>query len=420
MGPHNHSAGRIICPHCRTRVDAQRWRVKLLVALSAVIVVPIGALFGAQSTLTWHAAGFGWFYLMLHASLFPHELGHALVARWVRCPPIAILIGAAPWSMKAKVLGSRWLIGQGAGNACTLIAPGGTSFLRWRLLLLTLAGPLASGAIAAGAFTVARALPESLQNSTIQAALFIAAAANGFVAFANLWPHRVTSPMGPLSSDGAQIWRYLTQRLADPQQIFHGANAMRAWLAYQDNDFTLALREVDAAGDSLGSQPEFVILKSAILCGLERPAEAKKILSEASQAQNLHPQVRAMLANNLAWTNFMLDDPALLDESLALSEQAFGVLPWMPPIVVTRACTLAAAATGTNLLGDEVRKILERARDLNLEPRSQACAAIALGLAEIAAGNDKEARECLARAQMLGAGLLPILVLEKRLTTVSQ
>jgi hypothetical protein len=322
--------------------------------------------------------------------------------------------------MKAKALGNRWLIGQGASNACTLIAPSGTSFLRWRLLLLTLAGPLASAAMAAGAFAIARALPESLHNSTTQAALFIALAANALVALTNLWPHRVNSPMGQLSSDGAQIWQYLSHKLTNPQQTFEAANAMRAWLAYQDNDFTFALQQADAAADSFGSQPEFVILKSAILCGLEQPAEAKRILLEASQAQDLQPQVRAMLANNLAWTNFMLDDPALIEESLALSEHAIGVLPWMPPIVVTRACTLAAAATCTNLLGDEVRKMLERARDLKLEPRSQACAAIALGLVEVAAGNDTKARECLARAQLLDAGSLPILVLEKRLVTVSQ
>jgi hypothetical protein len=415
VGPHNHGARKSICPHCRSVTALKKSRTKIIATVLIATLVPIASLFGYEDNIFWYAAAWSWFYLMLYASLFPHELGHALVARWLACPPIAIAIGEPPWKTNIQALGNRWLIGQGLGNACTLIDPRGERFLRLRLLLLTLAGPLASAAVSAAAFAITGLIPGDLSESIAKPAFALIGIANAFVALLNFWPHRVTTPVGTVGSDGMQILKYLIRKLENPQKIFDAATAMRAYLAHQDGDYPGALQETEKAIASFGSQPEFAVLKSAILCGLERPAEVQAMLREALQKPDLPPQVRAIAANNLAWSQFMLNQPALLEEALSFSQQALRILPWMPAVVVTRACVLAAAATPINSLGNEARKTLEGARDLDLEPRSQACAALALGLIEAAAGNGAKAQAHLERAKMLGIGVLVALVLEKRL-----
>jgi hypothetical protein len=408
---------RPLCPRCaerrRVRSTYRTWGW----AAAALLLIPAAVGAGILPRNLWLLMGWGGVLMAMYLSVLPHEFGHALMAKAVGYRPLAIVWGGFPSLMDRRIFGVRTLIGLAPESGFACFDPVDDRWPRLKQAAVTAAGPLANALLAIAAFFAAAAIAEPFTRSPLKFALLVFGIANTLLALANLWPTKVMTAAGSVPSDGARLLSLLVA--APPELAKHSASAcqVRMFFAFRDRAHEFVLSEADAAEALIGPTPWIDIARSAALCHLDRPAEARDLLRRTLTMPDIQsdPAVRAMAENNFAWANFVLDDAGADPETLERSARAFEVLPWLAPIVVTRVCALAAHARPGERRLAEASALLARIGELELNAQSRAGVLLAAGFIAAAQGDTAAARRQLELARAVEDPGLVGRVLEARL-----
>ncbi|HEX6638301.1 MAG TPA: site-2 protease family protein, partial [Steroidobacteraceae bacterium] len=383
-----------LCPHCAqrraTRSTYRTWGL----AAATLALIPLAAWVGLLPQILWMPMLWAAVVISIYLSVLPHELGHALVARAVGYRPLAIIWGGFPSVYDGHVFGVRTLIGLAPASGLAFYEPADDRWPRLKAWVITAAGPLVNVLLAAAAFAAASALGEPFRHSSAVFVLLAFAIGNAVLAAVNLWPHEVVTVAGKSPSDGARLLRGAFGRENDLSRVRVGACQVRMFFAFRDREYEAVLAEAAKAEGFNGPAPWIELARSAALCSLDRPAQAREVLVKAlGMAQaDADPGTRALIDNNLAWANFMIDDPADDTDSLERSARAFAALPWMAEVVNTRACVLASRAKPGSERLAEARALLAHVGELHQTSVTRRASVLAAGLIAAAEGDLDAAR----------------------------
>jgi Zn-dependent protease len=344
--------------------------------------------------------------LLVLASIAVHESGHAVVARALGLRVLCIEIGIGRRMAKRRYRGLRVQLNAFPILGLTLIASDRRSGVRWRLWLATLAGPLATlavtwTALAAGNLQLRDVLWPSAAVAATPAVAPLLAFINCWALVRNLLPLRV---MG-YRSDGLQLIRLPScpdgelEVLRIIPALIDAADAMEA------DELVTAERVLDAAFEIA---PRSWLLRSdiavvRIMAG--RLVDARAQLCELMAEDPPSPDMGWLVRNNLAWTNFMIGDAALLAEADELSSA----------VLAQRRNTPSAMGTRGAILGwlgrhDEAIVMLEKAfvRTPTASHRASLACCLAISFAALAISREAlfyrtDAERWLERARALHA-----------------
>ena len=194
-----------------------------------------------------------------------------------------------------------------------------------------------------------------------------------------------------------------------------GALQVRLYFAYLDEAYAEVMRVADEAEKLVGPALWIDVARSAALCSRNEPARAREALLRGLQAPTPDPVSMVLAQNNLAWADFLLDDPKSDGERIERSARAMEGISWLPPVIITRACVLAAGAEPGSARVAEARRLLEGLREFHLDSKARLFAPIAHGLVAAAEGNVSQARRELEQARAVGDPGLAGAVLEARI-----
>jgi tetratricopeptide (TPR) repeat protein len=187
----------------------------------------------------------------------------------------------------------------------------------------------------------------SLESVEPPAALWSGAARTfvvAFFVFNALWaltlvPIRVGVGRG--GSDGWRLWN-IAKLDCREETIADDLDETDAHLAVTREDWAEARRVSERR---LARKPDSVqatwLLASIALRERDYP-RARTLYASLAERRSLPARARSWIDNNLAWTLWMLRDPALLDEAATLSEMALRALPSEPAVRGTRGTVLLA------------------------------------------------------------------------------
>jgi hypothetical protein len=409
----------LLCPRCAERRRLRHACVRWGLSLAGLVLIPFGIWADWLSAALWPLAALSGLQLAMYLSVLPHEFGHALMARAVGYHPLAVVWGGYPSIVDRQISGIRILVGIAPESGCVLFDPANDRWPRLKHGLIVAAGPLTNALLAAGAFTVVAAIPQSAEQSLLEIVMLVFAVANALLALGNLWPSKTASFTGHGPNDGALLLSYVFGKSPELARQRAAACQVRLYFASRDESYERVLREADTAEGFIGPAPWIEVARSASYCNLQQPARARELLRHALAMPQMDGDLgsRSLAENNFAWANFVLDDPADDADSLERSARAMAALPWLAPVVMTRACVLAARACAGSARLAEARDLLARAGDLEMTNASRQVSAVAHGLIAAAEGDFAEARRQLQAARAIDDPGLAGRVLAARLAS---
>lgn len=406
-----------MCPRCAQRKRARDTYRTWAWACAALFLIPAAVWVGILPRNLWMTMGWGGVMLSMYVSVLPHEFGHALMARAVGYRPLAIVWGGFPPLIDRKIFGIRTMIGLAPESGFACFEPVGDRWARLKMFAITAAGPLTNAAIAVLSFVAAIAIDESFTRSIPKFTLLVFGVANAWLALGNLWPTTVSTAAGNVPSDGSRLLSYLGGKPIDHAMHRAAASQMRLFFLFRDEAYDQVLAEADAAEASFGPAPWIQVGRSAALCNLHRPGEAREMLLGALELPEMRSDAMALAfaENNLAWANFVIDDPAHDADSLERTSRSMALLPWLAPVVITRCSVLASRGVPGSARVAEAQALLSRVHELELNKAARIGIAIVEGLLAAANGDGGEARRRLEAARRIGDPGLAGCVLEARL-----
>jgi tetratricopeptide (TPR) repeat protein len=343
-------------------------------------------------------------WVVFTASVFAHELGHALGARTVGLRPFVLIVGGGPNLVLRDVAGVAIDVGFFPGDGLTLIASRDVGpRIKWRLLLTYASGPAVSAALLAAGLL---AFPEQWREYTENTHPVIAPGAalvlaNGLLLLSSIIPLPRPSDVISPRNDLVQI---LTLPFLKASAFAGLAKASRAMAVYRFFQLRKYQDAFDEARRELAEDPSNFAVRlqvaDMLIFSRRYPEAAREyaiLMAEpALNAEGVPKVGAALVANNCAWANYMsggADELALADRA---SEQALALAPNNPHVLGTRGAILVSM--GSLAKG---RELLERARKLHRDPRSQASNVACLALAAFLEGRPDEARRLLEQAGKL-------------------
>jgi len=160
-----------------------------------------------------HPAGIvGWFLLNLTLlqmvfliMIIPHELGHAVTARFMGMSVLKIILGYGRILFTFRFLGLLWEIKRLPSAGFTLFSGTSTHYYRFKLFLIILFGPFTNGLL----ILLALQFPQDIFLSNIPGTYLYPGIAfymaNGLMMLFNLYPSKVKTEEGYVLSDGLQL-----------------------------------------------------------------------------------------------------------------------------------------------------------------------------------------------------------------------
>ncbi len=330
-----------------------------------------------------------------------HEAGHALVAIGLGLRAFKVYLGRgrAVW---ARRIGPTEVVVQAVPfTGLTHLASPTRAWLRLRLLPVYAAGPLVNAGLCALAMVWVADRDVSVSGlATHVSPLWVFALANGLMAVVNLIPAKPRQRAGQpaeTSNDGWQVMTVLfrpIEKLKPFTVTFAAIESTRLLrLGRAADALALVERERSESGDTF----TLAVARTDALLALGRWQDAAAGLRLALADPACKGDVRPLLLNNLAWADFRLDDPALLDEADEASREAVRLLPDRPGIGNTRGAVLFARG---DLAAAE--PLLVRAFDGHAGlPHNQAIFACCLAMLHARRDRGDDARRWLATAKKL-------------------
>jgi len=352
----------------------------------------------------------GWFFLNIfiiilfaYIMIIPHELGHALVAKWLRRRVLKIIVGSGRLVRTIKMFGFIWEIRQFPVYGMTLSFATSARLYRLKQFLLVIAGPLVNlGFLLVAIYILqSRALSISLTRSLSPVMCLVLA--NVLILVTNLFPYNTRLVYGKLPSDGLSVIMMPFLSKAKIEQI------LPLHYVFEGDEF-LSKGQFQAAKacfeQGLTNYPDNSLIKInlGVAClELGEFKEARTIFKQLLEKDETDKLIHAIILNNLAFANILIDKQGLLEESNSLSAQAYQSFPWVPAFKGTRGTVLVELGKF-----DEGIALLKQAMEENEAPRDKAINAVCLAIAEMRKGNRDSARQYLDTALQLDANCLLI------------
>jgi tetratricopeptide (TPR) repeat protein len=336
-------------------------------------------------------------------SVLAHELGHVAAARAVGLQTFILLVGAGPSLFRRQVAGVAVDIGCLPGSGLTMFASHPQRSMKWRLLAGYAGGPLVSGTLFAAGSSVWPQHWMAIRNGDADwilpgAALVLV---NGLLLFTSIVPmptaKNAVSPRNDLLQMLTLPW-LCEEQLAAVARAAEGAEFARH-LVLRDYAAAFAAAHRRLQVDPANWMVRLQLADMLIFAGryAEAAAEYGVLLAEpALAAKGIPPLARAMVANNHAWANYMLGDPAKIAAADRSSLEAISAAPDNPSVLGTRGAILLESGSLT-----EARKLLKRALRLHRDARSRASNLACLAIASARQGQRDEARIFVNRARQL-------------------
>lgn len=331
--------------------------------------------------------------VVLYASMAAHELGHALAGYVVGLRPRIIYFGVGRELARLRLGALELRFNALPLLGLTIMAAQRPRLLRLRFFLAIAAGPATTGAV----LWLLLALPPSMRVGAFElqsgpAVYGLAIVANAMMLIGNLWP--ITFSAG-FRSDGRLMLSLPWMHPATLKEFLTGHFVVDAMSALERHEIDAAMRFTDEAlaqyPDSFGARN----MKATLNLELGRHAEAREqLVALMREGDSLDPQQQLILSNNLAWADFMLDDPAHLDEADVLSAKVLKKFDSASFALATRGAILNWRGKS-----EEACVLLERAYLTNLSNWSRALNACCLVLAYAKRGDQARAREWLEKAE---------------------
>jgi tetratricopeptide (TPR) repeat protein len=388
-----------VCFECATKQQARS------LFSSFLMLFILGLVLNIFTSTSW----LGKFYLYLSLGLvlsIPlvvlHEVAHLLVARIVGLRVFAIHLGTGKIIYSVRFLGLRWVLRQIPISGVTIVAGPLIPRYRLRKFLTYLAGPglhlvllfISLGLLSGQLFAPVTNLIQTLA----QAGFWI----NLLMLVGNLYPHKIATSAGVAGTDGwamLHVFRLSPAELEAQQAIYF---VLEANEAIEQGQKEAARPWVEKGQELYPNNPLIVNLAGFVYSHL---AEYQRARSAFLQTLESDPPPSAGLKylamNNIAFVDLMLEDPALLPEADAYSEQAYQNFSWEPLIVGTRGAVLVTLGKP-----DEGIELLKKAMAGSFDPTSKAMDACLIVRGEIQRGNNAEAKKYLEAARQLDPNCL--------------
>ena len=320
-----------------------------------------------------------------------HELAHALTAHALGFRVFGIHLGLGKVLFSRQISGITWTVHMIPSSGVTLVAGPEMRQFRLRIFLIHLAGPAFHGLL-----IVLLLLMKSVFGfSGVWHGLILWT--NIFLVFFNLFPYKAHVAVGSTGTDG---WAMLNAPRLTPEalRMHYASFYILETVSATENGDMQAAREIAEKGTAL--YPDDANMRNALGYAYVNSRDYLKsrqiFLQALHSSENLPIATNAMLLNNVAFANIMLDDPALLAEADNFSEQAYEFLPWEPSITGTRGGVLVALDRP-----DEGIALLKGALSKNPDKRGKAIEACLIAWGEWKRGNSKETESYLALARQL-------------------
>lgn len=413
---------KILCRMCQGERD-QRAHAKLIISSIFLTLVGVALVTHPSSQL------FGWALLnivlvdyMVIAAAIVHESGHALAAVLVRARVFLVQVGSGKPLVMLRLLGARLKLNR-YPLAGGLVFVGHTADRNviGRHAVIVAGGPIANLALAGLLFWLGDI--SDWRNALIAlttgvAWIPIAFASNFGIFLVNVIPRTFSGLLGNMPSDGKLLLQLVRPTPPLVESILSSQYVVGSMLAFRDGEYELAERW---CRDGLVCFPGNSMLHvnlTAILLETGRYELARthclRLLREGPQKGQEADGARAILANNLAWSNVMLGNGELLEEADKYSKEAFALAPDVPAVQGTRGVVLIERGeyeSGMAL----IRKALAVAE----KRRQIACDMAFLALGEWRCGNVEEANKTLREVRGLDPNC-PVLPRITRVIVASQ
>ena len=188
---------RHLCPECHAHTT--RWRQNALYAL--IYLVALGAVVSEITSGQRLADNSTFFFsvvlLLQWFMTIPHELGHAVAARFFGFSGIRIFVGYGKPLVLFRLFGFKWAINRIPFGGLTFAHPG-QNFAQWKWVLYISGGLLVNLIFVIICLIVLGGAYWRVEPTLITALLY----ANAFVILENIIPYTIATPEGILQSDG--------------------------------------------------------------------------------------------------------------------------------------------------------------------------------------------------------------------------
>lgn len=386
-----------LCPSCAAKQgDNEAMQVLWLLV----------GLWGALIVLSWFTPdpkvepfvwNLGLVSVFLFGSTVAHELGHVFAGRLVGMHITGIEIGRGPLIIDFQLWGFQWQFRAAPFGGFTVGVPQGGGWVRLRQSLFILGGPLANLLLIVLALTLtglANPLPHDFMERFSPGTMLLIA--NALFVFGNLIPFKMDTSRGKWPTDGLQLWRTWCRSPEEVEVIASNLHASEAQgcLSQRKNAETIVV-----LWEGLNEHPDEVSLEEvrahSLLCQ-GKAAEARRIYAKILGRYSKFEQLRYTMFNNIAWTDVLMGDPALMWEADAGSRLALEAQPSVAPFKGTRGAVLVEMGdldAGLRLLHEALRE--------NEDDRNKALNACFIGIANARRSDLEQCRSYFALARRL-------------------
>jgi hypothetical protein len=403
---------RLVCPTCWVRRRNWWESINLLLNLAAGLAGIICHYVAPTLPLGRFLLTLFLIQLFLVATVLPHELGHAIVARLLGWRVFKIAVGVGKLAGKATLCGIRFEFRWLPIGGITLMTPIELHWFRVKRFLIVLAGPIVNAAMAAGVLLIWRGDMNRFNILELPLAPRLFLCVNILVLAFNLWPHDSKGSFR-IPSDGKQLMRAFSFKKSAQEELKAMRFLLEANMAREAND---PLRAREWCEQGLASHPEnLALLNFSGIVHLDllefvpaRDVFLKLIAKEKKPGLN-----RFVFLNNAAYAGALTGNPELLAEADAYSKEAYAGMPWQSFIIGTRGTVLVE-------MGDYEAgtKLLKEAYEMAESPHSKAENACHIAIARAKAGDRDQAEKFLEIAKQIDPLCRLISRSERELETV--
>jgi hypothetical protein len=331
-----------------------------------------------------------------------HEAAHALVAHGVGLGLMAVMVGGGRTIWQTSLGGTQLAIQALPFSGKTLFGARSLRWLRTRMMVTVAAGPLSNLVLLLIALVWLSGHESLTWLARRPAPVLAFAIVNGGFLALSILPFPPYTHAG-VQSPGSDGWNLLTIPFRREAQLLPLIDAYTNWAALRLVTSGRSAEAMAKVEEALRQSPRSTVLRvgyADMLVHSQRWPEAVERLRpliDDDEVRKTLPLMRPILANNLAWALFMMDDPALLAEADRMSKEALAAASDNPAMHGTRGAVLVA-------LGhiDEAEARLRVAFDGN-GPKNQAFNACLLAMVCAARGDRAGAVEWVEKARGLDA-----------------